>query len=84
MNNQINSPAGYYQQGSMHPGQPPQQVMVQSQSIPPQNPIATSNMIPGQSNDQFYPDPEIKNDGLIDPIQKSKDMMNQLKNSLQV
>lgn len=79
MNNPINSPAGYYQQ-AVHPAQAQH---LQTQNIP-QNPIPSSNIASAQPNDQFYPDAEIMNDGLIDPIQRSKELMGQLRISLQV
>lgn len=79
MNNQINSPAGYYQQNPIHSGQPVQQTVIPSQSV-------SHSSIPAsiQSNDQFDSDYDIINDGLVDPVQKSKDVMTQLKLSLQV
>lgn len=77
MNNQINSPAGYYQQNPIHPVQPTQQTIIANQNV-------SHSSIPIQSSDQFDSDYDIINDGLVDPVKKSKEMMKHLKLSLQV
>ncbi|CAF0748662.1 unnamed protein product [Brachionus calyciflorus] len=87
MNNQINSPAGYYPQGGVHPGQPTQQPMVNIQpNVIPPNPVMTNPVMmpnPAPVPDHFHTDSDIVNDGLVDPIVKSKDLLKQLKMSLQ-